>query len=160
MHHLLEKIWDSANHKKYHRECRRLIEKINDFSGSLAGLSDAELAFKTVAFRQQLANGQKMDEILPEAFAVVSEAAERVLGLRPFPVQLMGGIALHRGMFAEMKTGEGKTLTATLPAYLNALTDDGVHIVTINEYLAQRDSRQAGRIFHLLGLTVGCLPLP
>ena len=102
-------------------------------------LSDAELQAKTPAFKERLANGETLDDILPEAFATVREAADRVLGLRPYRVQLIGGIVLHQGRIAEMKTGEGKTLVATLPAYLNALTGEGVHIVTVNDYLAKRD---------------------
>mgnify|MGYP003064664288 CR=1 FL=1 len=118
-------------------------------------LSDSELSKKTEYFKEQLANGKTLDDILPEAFAVVREASKRAIGLRHYDVQLIGGIILHQGRIAEMKTGEGKTLVETLPAYLNALTGKGVHIVTVNEYLAKRDSEWMGKIFKFLGMTVG-----
>ena len=118
-------------------------------------LSDSELSKKTEYFKEQLANGKTLEDILPEAFAVVREASKRAIGLRHYDVQLIGGIILHQGRIAEMKTGEGKTLVETLPAYLNALTGKGVHIVTVNEYLTKRDSEWMGKIFKFLGMTVG-----
>ena len=119
--------------------------------------SDAELRALTAEFRQRLANGEPLDELLPEAFAVVREAGRRVLNMRHFDVQLMGGMVLHRGSIAEMKTGEGKTLVATLPCYLNALTGKGVHVVTVNDYLARRDAEWMGRIHNFLGMSVGVI---
>ena len=116
---------------------------------------DAELAAMTPAFRERLEAGETLDDLLPEAFAVVREAAKRTLGQRHFDVQLVGGMVLHRGNIAEMKTGEGKTLVATLPAYLNALAGDGVHVVTVNDYLAKRDSEWMGQIYRFLGMTRG-----
>ena len=117
--------------------------------------SDAELRAMTDTLKARLKNGETTDDILPEAFAVCREAAWRVLGMKHFPVQIVGGIVLHQGRIAEMKTGEGKTLVATLPAYLNALTGEGVHIVTVNDYLAKRDSEWMGKLYSFLGLTVG-----
>src|SRR5574344_2389620 len=140
------------------REVKRvmpIVKKVNDFEPEMEKLSDKELVAKTPYFKEQLKNGKKLDDILPEAFAVVREASRRVLGLRHFDVQLVGGLVLHRGKIAEMKTGEGKTLVATLPAYLNALEGKGVHVVTVNDYLAQRDKDQMGKIYRFLGLTVG-----
>jgi len=145
---------------KNERELKRLgplVAKINDLEAGIQILSDEELAAKTPEFRQRLDNGEKLDELLPEAFAVVREAGKRVLGMRHFDVQLIGGVVLHNGKIAEMKTGEGKTLVATLPAYLNALTGKGVHIVTVNDYLANRDSEWMGKIHRFLGLSVGCI---
>ena len=118
-------------------------------------MSDAELQAKTPEFKTRLQSGETLDDILPEAFATVREASRRVLGLYPYRVQLVGGVVLHQGRIAEMKTGEGKTLVATLPAYLNALTGNGVHIVTVNDYLAKRDSEWMGKVHRFLGLTVG-----
>ena len=117
-----------------------IVDNITALEDEYKQLTDAELQAKTPEFKERLANGETLDDILPEAFAAVREAADRVLGMRPYPVQLVGGIVLHQGRIAEMKTGEGKTLVATLPAYLNALTGEGVHIVTVNDYLAKRDS--------------------
>src|SRR5665811_1270874 len=121
----------------------------------MAALTDAELRAKTDVFRERLAEGETLDDLLIESFAVVREAATRVLGQRPYDVQLMGGMALHFGWIAEMKTGEGKTLVSTLPVYLNALAGQGVHVVTVNDYLARRDSEWMGRVHRFLGLTVG-----
>ena len=123
--------------------------------GKYQAMSDAELQAQTPALKQKLADGKTLDDILPDAFAVCREAAWRVLGMKHFPVQVTGGIALHRGDIAEMQTGEGKTLVATLPAYLNALTGEGVHIVTVNDYLAKRDSEWMGKLYRWLGLSVG-----
>ena len=122
-------------------------------------LSDEALQHKTVEFKEMLAEGKTLDDILPEAFATVREASKRVLGMRHFDVQLIGGIILHQGRIAEMKTGEGKTLVATLPVYLNALTGKGVHVITVNDYLAKRDSEWMGKIFEFLGLSVGVILL-
>ncbi len=134
-----------------------IVRRINDLEPKLAGLSDASLQEKTFEFKKRLANGETLDDILPEAFAVVREASRRVTGMRHFDVQLLGGIVLHRGDIAEMRTGEGKTLVATLPVYLNALTGKGVHVVTVNDYLATRDSEDMGRIYKFLGLSVGLI---
>ena len=140
------------------KEVKRLepiVKKINDYEPELEKLSDEELRNKTLYFKDLLNDGQDLDDILPEAFAVVREASKRVLGMRHFDVQLIGGIILHQGRIAEMKTGEGKTLVATLPAYLNALTGEGVHVITVNDYLAKRDSEWMGKLYTFLGLTVG-----
>ena len=140
------------------KEVKRLmptIKKINELEPEMEKLSDSELTAKTAYFKEQLANGKTLDEILPEAFAVVREASKRVLGMRHFDVQLIGGIILHQGRIAEMKTGEGKTLVATLPVYLNALTGEGVHVITVNDYLAKRDSEWMGNLYRFLGLSVG-----
>ena len=142
--HELKKMWP-------------IVRRINDLEPKLAGLSDASLQEKTFEFKNRLANGETLDDILPEAFAVVREASRRVMGMRHFDVQLLGGIVLHRGDIAEMRTGEGKTLVATLPVYLNALTGKGVHVVTVNDYLATRDSEDMGRIYKFLGLSVGLI---
>ena len=132
-----------------------IVQKINSFEDVISELTDEELKAKTEYFKELLADGQTLDDILPEAFAVVREASKRVTGLRHFDVQLIGGIILHQGRIAEMRTGEGKTLVATLPAYLNALTGKGVHVITVNDYLAKRDSEWMGKIYSFLGLTVG-----
>ena len=134
-----------------------IVDKITALEEAYKSLTDAQLQAKTPEFKQRLAAGETLDDILPEAFATVREAADRVLGMRPYPVQLVGGIVLHQGRIAEMKTGEGKTLVATLPAYLNALTGEGVHIVTVNDYLAKRDSEWMGKVHRFLGLTVGLI---
>ncbi len=151
----LKRLLDD-NAKEIKRLSRR-VQAINDLEPSIQALSDAALADKTSEFKQRLANGATMDDILHEAFAVVREASRRTLGLRPFDVQLIGGMVLHQGRIAEMKTGEGKTLVATLPAYLNALAGNGVHVVTVNDYLARRDSEWMGRIYKFLGLSVGLI---
>ena len=140
------------------RELKRITpiaDKIEALSGEYAALSDEELKAKTAQFKERLSQGETLDDILPEAFATAREAAWRVLGMKPFRVQLIGGIVLHQGRIAEMKTGEGKTLVAVLPAYLNALAGNGVHIVTVNDYLARRDSEWMGKTYRFLGLTVG-----
>ncbi len=134
-----------------------IVDKITALEEAYKTLTDAQLQAKTPEFKQRLAADETLDDILPEAFATVREAADRVLGMRPYPVQLVGGIVLHQGRIAEMKTGEGKTLVATLPAYLNALTGEGVHIVTVNDYLAKRDSEWMGKVHRFLGLTVGLI---
>src|SRR5271170_5795353 len=135
----------------------RIVREVNAFEPQLELLSDLQLRAKTEEFRLRLKDGARLDEILPEAFAVVREAARRTLKMRHFDVQLIGAIVLHRGMISEMRTGEGKTLVATLPAYLNALSGEGVHIVTVNEYLAQRDADWMGPVYRFLGLTVGVI---
>ena len=140
------------------KEVKRLrptVEKINSLEPEIQKLTDEQLRHKTVELKEQLAEGKTLDDILPEAFAVVREASKRVLGMRHFDVQLIGGIVLHQGRIAEMKTGEGKTLVATLPVYLNALTGKGVHVITVNDYLAKRDSEWMGKVYKFLGLTVG-----
>lgn len=150
------KIFGDAN-ERYIRSLRPLVDGINGLEPLFQKLSDDQLKAKSQEFRDQLAKGKTLDELLPEAFAAVREASRRVSGQRHFDVQLMGGIILHRGKIAEMRTGEGKTLVATLPAYLNALESEGVHIVTVNDYLSRRDTVWMGQIYNALGLTVGCL---
>jgi len=152
----LNKIFKSYSEKEVKR-VMPLVEQINSLEESIAKLSDEELRNKTTEFKGRLANGETLDDLLPEAFAVVREASKRVLGLRHFDVQLIGGIILHQGRIAEMKTGEGKTLVATLPAYLNALSGEGVHIITVNDYLAKRDSEWMGKVYRFLGLSVGLI---
>lgn len=139
------------------KKMRTIVDEINGLEPSFSSLSDSSLATKTQEFKKRLADGETLDDILPEAFAVVREASKRVLGMRHFDVQLIGGITLHRGNIAEMRTGEGKTLVATLPVYLNALTGKGVHVVTVNDYLAKRDSEWMGKLYRALGLSVGLI---
>ena len=142
------------------RTLRRLenyAKSINELEDDFKEISDEELKHETVALRERYSNGESLDDHLPEAFAVVREAARRTLGQRHYDVQIMGGAALHLGNIAEMKTGEGKTLVGTLPAYLNALTGEGVHIVTVNDYLAERDAEWMGRVHRFLGLSVGVI---
>ena len=146
-----------AGEGKILRELSKVTDKVNSFEASLINLSDEALRAKTDEFKARLAAGETLDDLLPEAFAVVREAAKRTLGQRHYDVQIMGGAALHRGNIAEMRTGEGKTLVATLPSYLNALAGRGVHVVTVNDYLAERDSEWMGRIHRFLGLTVGVI---
>src|SRR5438067_5305843 len=151
---LLTKIFGSRNERLL-KQYSNVVRQINALENTMSALSDEELKAKTVVFKQRVANGEEIDSILPEAFAIVREASKRALQMRHFDVQLIGGMVLHHGKIAEMKTGEGKTLVATLPAYLNALTGNGVHIVTVNDYLAQRDADWMGRVYRFLGLTVG-----
>ena len=151
---IINKIFKSYSEKEVKR-VMPLVDKINSLEETISKLSDTELKDKTTEFKERLNNGETLDNILPEAFAVMREASKRVLGMRHFDVQLIGGIILHQGRIAEMKTGEGKTLVATLPAYLNALTGKGVHVITVNDYLAKRDSEWMGKIYKFLGLTVG-----
>jgi preprotein translocase subunit SecA len=153
---LLTKIVGTRNEREVKR-MRPLLERVASLEPELRALTDDQLRAKTAEFRQRLANGETLDDILPEAFAVTREGGRRVLGMRHFDVQLIGGIALHRGQISEMKTGEGKTLVATLAAYLNALPGKGVHVVTVNDYLAKRDSEWMGRLYKALGLTVGVI---
>lgn len=151
---VLKKIFKSYSEKEVKR-VMPIVEQINKLEPEMEKLTDKELTGKTEYFKKQLEEGKTLDDILPEAFAVVREASKRVLGLRHFDVQLIGGIILHQGRISEMKTGEGKTLVATLPAYLNALTGKGVHVITVNDYLARRDSEWMGKLYKFLGLTVG-----
>lgn len=153
---ILDKIL-RAGEGRVVKDLQKAAKKVNEFEPSILGLTDEQLRNKTVEFRQRLSEGEDLDDLLPEAFAVVREAAKRTLGQRHYDVQLMGGIALHRGNIAEMRTGEGKTLVSTLPAYLNALTRKGVHIITVNDYLAERDSEWMGRVHRFLGLKVGVI---
>ena len=153
---LFTKIFGTRSQREI-RQIQPTVDKILGMEETYKHLSEAELKGKTVAFKDRLAKGESLDDLLPEAFATVREAADRVLGLRPYPVQLMGGIILHQGRIAEMKTGEGKTLVATLPAYLNALTGRGVHIVTVNDYLAKYQSEWMGKVYRYLGLSVGLI---
>ncbi len=151
---LFSKIFGTYSEKEVKR-VMPIVDKINSFEPEISKLSDEELTGKTQEFKKRLNEGETLDDILPEAFAVVREASKRVLGMRHFDVQLIGGIILHQGRIAEMKTGEGKTLVATLPVYLNALTGKGVHVVTVNDYLAKRDSEWMGKLYKFLGLSVG-----
>ena len=151
---ILTRLFGSRNQRLL-KQVQQTVVRINGFEGGLAALSDEALAAKTPSFRQRLAQGEDLDALLPEAFAVCREASKRSLGMRHFDVQLLGGIVLHQGKIAEMRTGEGKTLVATLPAYLNALGGGGVHVVTVNDYLAARDAEWMGRLYRFLGLSVG-----
>jgi len=152
----LDKLFGDPN-KRVVVRLEPLVERINALESEIQKLSDDELKAKTSEFRQRFEGGETLDDLLPEAFACVREAAQRVLGQRHFDVQLVGGIVLHQGQIAEMRTGEGKTLTATSPVYLNALPGKGVHVVTVNDYLARRDTIWMGKVYHALGLTVGCI---
>jgi len=153
---LLTRVFGSRNERLV-RGYGRAVRAARELEPHIKSLSDEALRAKTDEFRRRLKEGATVDDLLPEAFAVVREAAQRTVRMRHFDVQLIGGIVLHRGMIAEMRTGEGKTLVATLPAYLNALTGEGVHIVTVNEYLAQRDADWMGPVYRFLGLTVGVI---
>ena len=150
------KLFGSSNDRLI-RAYRPRVEEINALEGELEALSDEALRARTDEFRKQIAEGATFDDILVPAFATVREAAKRTLGQRHFDVQLIGGMVLHEGKIAEMKTGEGKTLVATLPVYLNALAGRGVHVVTVNDYLAKRDAEWMGQIYKFLGLTVGVI---
>ena len=151
---VFRKIFKTYSEKEVKR-VKPIVDKINSLEEEISKLTDSELRAKTDYFKEQLKNGKTLDDILPEAFAVVREASKRVLGMRHFDVQLIGGIILHQGRIAEMKTGEGKTLVATLPVYLNALEGKGVHVITVNDYLAKRDSEWMGKLYKFLGLSVG-----
>src|SRR5579885_391494 len=153
---ILAKVFGTKNEREI-KKLRPIVAAIGDLEPEMQKLSDAELAAKTQEFKQQLANGATLDDLLIPAFAVVREAGRRTLNMRHFDVQLIGGIVLHRGKIAEMKTGEGKTLVATAPVYLNALAGKGVHLVTVNDYLAQRDADWMGQIYRFLGLEVGVI---
>ncbi len=153
---LLKNIFGSKNEREI-RSIRPIVDRINQLELEIKRLSDGELKAKTGEFKERLKNGESLDDLLPEAFAVVRETSVRVLGMRPFDVQLIGGVVLHRGKIAEMKTGEGKTLVATMPLYLNALAGKGAHLVTVNDYLAKRDAEWMGSIYRFLGLSVGVI---
>ena len=148
---LFTKIFGTRSQREI-KQIQPIVDKILALEEEYKALSEDELKGKTNLFKQRLANGETLDDILPEAFAAIREAAWRVLGMRPYPVQLIGGIVLHQGRIAEMKTGEGKTLVAILPCYLNALTGKGVHVVTVNEYLAKRVSEWMGKVYRYMGL--------
>ena len=149
-------IFGSSN-DRYVRSLKKIVDKINALEPAMSAMTDEELKAQTAIFRARLAKGEELDDLLPEAFATVREAAQRTLGQRHYDVQLVGGIVLHRGEIAEMRTGEGKTLVATLAVYLNALEGKGVHVVTVNDYLARRDADWMGQIYRFLGMTVGVI---
>ena len=144
---ILKKILGDSNEKEV-RKLQKTVDTVNALEPSMEKLSDEQLRSKTDEFKERLSREETLDDILPEAFAVVREVSKRTLNMRPFDVQVMGGIVLHQGRIAEMKTGEGKTLVATMPVYLNALTGKGVHVVTVNDYLAKRDSEWMGKIYN------------
>ena len=150
----LEKLFGSHSQREI-KKIQPLVDKVLNLEAEYKALSDEALKAKTVEFKERYAKGETLDDLLPEAFAAAREAADRVLGMRPYPVQIMGGIILHQGRIAEMKTGEGKTLVAVLPCYLNALAGKGVHVVTVNDYLAKRDSEWMGKVHRFMGLSVG-----
>jgi len=143
--------------KRYIKDILPLVDKINDFEADISKLSDEDLKGKTAEFKERLKKGETLDDILPEAFACVREAAKRTLGERHFDVQLLGGMVMHRGGIAEMRTGEGKTLVATLPVYLNALSGKGVHVITVNDYLSRRDTAWMGQIYNALGVSIAVI---
>ncbi len=151
---LLTQIFGSRNDRLL-KQFRKTLDRINGLESSYEQLSDEALRQKTIEFKQRVEQGETLDNLLPEAFAVVREGSKRVMKMRHFDVQMLGGIALHQGKIAEMRTGEGKTLTATLAVYLNALSGKGVHVVTVNDYLANRDAQWMGQLYQFLGLTVG-----
>src|SRR6266568_1878147 len=153
---LVKKFVGSRNDREI-KKIQPLVAKINDLEPRLSSLTDEQLKAKTAEFKQRSENGESLEDLLPDAFAVVRETGKRALNMRHFDVQLIGGVVLHQGRISEMKTGEGKTLVATLPAYLNALEGKGVHVVTVNDYLARRDSEWMGRIYRFLGMTVGVI---
>ncbi len=153
---LAQKLFGSSNERQI-RRLSRYIEPIGALEPKYEAMSDEELRGQTALFRERIANGETLDSLIPETFAVVREASKRALGLRPFDVQIVGGLCLHEGKIAEMRTGEGKTLVATMPVYLNAISGKGVHVVTVNDYLAQRDAGWMGRVYNFLGLSVGCI---
>ena len=153
---IAKKVFGSENDRKL-KKLRPIVARINAMEPQIEALTDEQLRAKTDEFRAKLQDGATLDSLLEEAFAVVREAAKRTLGQRHYDVQLIGGITLHRGEIAEMRTGEGKTLVSTLAAYLNGLTGRGVHIVTVNDYLARRDAEWMGKVYNFLGLTVDCI---
>ena len=152
----LDSLFNMAD-KKELKNFQKIVDKINAMEPRFESMRDKELKYMTNEFKERLANGETLDDILPEAFAVVREASKRVLGLRQYDVQFIGGMVLHQGRIAEMKTGEGKTLVASAPVYLNALEGKGVHVVTVNDYLAKRDKEEMGKVYEFLGLTVGVI---
>ncbi len=153
---VVKKIFGTQNEREL-KTIYPIVEKINSMESSLASLSDEALKQKTKEFQDRIQNGEHLDSILPEAFAVCREGSKRCLGMRHYDVQLIGAMALHRGRIAEMRTGEGKTLVATLACYLNALTKRGVHVITVNDYLAKRDAEWMGKLYTFLGLSVGVI---
>ena len=153
---LFNKLFGTRSEREV-KKLAPLVDAVMALEDDYRALSDEDLRAKTQEFKDRLAAGETLDQLLPEAFATVREAADRVLGMRPYRVQVVGGIVLHQGRIAEMKTGEGKTLVAILPAYLNALTGEGVHIVTVYDYLAKRDSEWMGKVYRFLGLSVGLI---
>ncbi len=156
MRSIIKKVFGDTDAKAI-KEAMPLVDDINEIEPDMKQLSDEGLKALSSEFRLRLANGEELDDLLPEVFAAAREAAVRTIGQRPFDVQLIGGIVLHEGKIAEMKTGEGKTLTAMLAASLNALSGRGVHVVTVNDYLAKRDTQWMGQVYHALGLTIGCI---
>jgi preprotein translocase subunit SecA len=156
MQNLAKKVFGTQNEREL-KSIYPIVAQINSWEPKIQPLSDIQLKAKTAEFKERLARGEKLDALLPEAFAVVREASKRVRHERHYDVQMIGGITLHRGRIAEMRTGEGKTLVSTLPAYLNALVGKGVHIVTVNDYLAKRDAAQMGQVHNFLGLSVGII---
>jgi len=153
---LLTKVFGSQNERELKR-LQPIVDQINALEPAIQALNDEELKAQTAVFKQRIEQGESLDDILPEAFATVREASMRTLKMRHFDAQLIGGLVLHQGKIAEMKTGEGKTLAATLPAYLNALSGKGVHIITVNDYLARRDTEWMGHIYNFLGQSVGTI---
>ena len=153
---IAKNLFGSSN-DRYVKSLDKIVRTINALEPQLETFSDEELSAQTAKFREQLESGKTLDDILPEAFATMREASRRVLGMRHFDVQMVGGVVLHRGEIAEMRTGEGKTLVATLATYLNAIEGKGVHVVTVNDYLARRDSEWMGRVHQFLGLTIGVI---
>ena len=151
---LIAKLFGTRSQREI-KKIQPMVDKVLSLEEEYKALSEEALRGKTAQFKERLAQGETLDDLLPEAFAAAREAADRVLGMRPYPVQLIGGIILHQGRIAEMKTGEGKTLVAVLPCYLNALSGKGVHVVTVNDYLAKRDSEWMGKVHRYMGLTVG-----
>ena len=156
MMEVFKKLLGQSNEAEV-RRLQKIADQVLAKEAEYRALTDEQLQAKTPEFKQRLKAGETLDDILPDAFAACREAADRTVGMRPYPVQVIGGVCLHQGRIAEMKTGEGKTLVATLPAYLNALTGEGVHIVTVNDYLARRDSEWMGKIYKFMGLTVGLI---
>jgi len=153
---LIQKVFGTHSEREL-KKIMPLVDKVESLRPQMQALSDEELKAKTAEYKQRYQDGESLDSLLPEAFATVREAAKRVIGLEPYRVQIIGGIILHQGRIAEMRTGEGKTLVSTLPAYLNALTGEGVHIITVNDYLAKRDCEWMGPVHEFLGLTCGCI---
>jgi len=153
---VLKKVF-GTKHQRQIKKIQPLVDRINAMEPKLSPLRDAELQAKTAEFKQRIDNGEPLDDLLPEAYAVAREAGKRVLGMRHYDVQMIGGIAMHRGMILEMRTGEGKTLTATTALYLNALSGRGAHLVTVNDYLASRDAEWMGQIYNFLGLSCGAI---
>ncbi|MBT5104405.1 MAG: preprotein translocase subunit SecA, partial [Porticoccaceae bacterium] len=153
---LIKKVFGTSNDRDL-RQMRKVVSKINALEDHLKTLNDADLRAQTTVLRDRLAGGETLDELLPDAFAVVRETATRVMGMRHFDVQMIGGITLHQGKIAEMRTGEGKTLVATLVAYLNALSGKGVHVITVNDYLARRDAQWMAPLYQGLGMSLGVI---